>query len=260
MRELCHRCHAELPEPAAGSSRGDEDAILFCPRCAAPQIHLPEHMRTEPAATVAPTTGELPPPRLFGEGVTSSFSQIDWRAALRCGAFVAAVAALLTVLSFAFAAFTFFGLLWTFSAASVALGLYARLRPQAKMDARIGMKVGVTAGVLLLAAIGIGLAATGVILRFGTHSMEQFDKANTEQRKQVVTWVQQNVDDKDLAAKLTENLTSPRMNTPEMHAANALGGMALQSVMILFICAGSGAFAGRLRGSQAARASLRQGD
>jgi hypothetical protein len=254
MQEFCHRCHADLPQLAPGSSRGDEDAILFCPRCAAPQIHLPDYMRVE--APVATTTGALPPPRLFGAGPGA----IDWRAVLTAATVVAAVGVLLTILSLQVGAFSVLGLLWTLSAGSIALALYARLRPQAQMDARVGMRVGVTAGLLMLAAMGVGLAATGVVLRYGTHGMEQFDKANADQRKAILTWFQQNIDDKEVQEKFAEDMNSPRMNSPEMRAGSALAGLGMQATLILLIAAGTGALVGRMRASPSARPGLRRGD
>jgi hypothetical protein len=259
MRELCHRCHSELPEPAAGSSRGDEDAILFCPRCAAPQILLPEHMRTEVSS--APTTGNAPPPRPAGFNARHATGpkSVDWRAALTAAAVVAAVSALLILGRLAVPAISILSLFWTLGGAVIALGLYSRYRPDARMDAGVGLRVGVASGLLMVAGMAIALAATGILLRFGTHRLAGFDAA-TDQifaafRKQ---WVQQ-MQDQNQPADIQQQLLT-FMDSHEFRAGSVVFYMGFFGGIILLISACGGAFAGMLRASQSARPGLRRGE
>jgi len=262
MHELCHRCHGEIPE-VPGSSRGDDDAVLFCPRCGAPQIHLQEHMHAEaPAADAVPTTGAVPPPR--PPGAAGLPGRIDWEAALVCTGLVAVVAASLAAIGIESIPVAFVGALWTISGAVIAIRLYNRRRPQAWMDARIGLRIGVAAGLLIVAATCVTAATAGVVMRFGTHSMAKFDEENAQERKalqtRIIAWFDQNVQDKDMQQRYAEEMNSPQMNSPEMLAGSALFGRALQGFFILAISALGGAFAGRLLTSHTGHPRLRRGD
>lgn len=258
MRELCHRCHGELPLSTFSDRHDDETAVLFCPRCGSPQILLQDHMRIEtPVAEAHGTTGALPPPRPGNVGK----SNIDWRAAILAGALVAAIGAVLSVLGLKFLAASFVATMWTISCAVLTLGLYARQRPVLKMDGKIGMRIGIIAGVLTISAVGLATATTGVILRFGTHQMAQFDQESAQRRKelqkQFLEILQNNTQDKDLIAQYSATINSPQANSPEMLAGSALAGGAVQGLLLLLLAAGGGAFAGKMRGLQGQRLSQR---
>lgn len=261
MRELCHRCHGELPLSNFSDRHDDETAVLFCPRCGSPQILLQDHMRIEaPVAAGHDSTGALPPPRPGNVGRNN----VDWRAAIVAGALVAAIGAVLSVLGMKFLAFGFVGTLWTISCAVLTIGLYARQHPTLKMDGRVGMRIGVIAGVLMIAAIGVGTAATGVVLRFGTHQMAQFDRESAQRRKdlqaQFLEFLKKNTDDKDLISQYSAAINSPQANSPEMLAGSALAGGALQGLILILLSAGGGAFVGMMRRVQAQRLGQRGGD
>src|SRR5579863_2620784 len=218
MRELCHRCHGELPPSIAGDRHDDESAILFCPCCGAPQIRLPDHMRAETPAVAAPnTTGAVPPPRPAGFGP----GQIDWRAALPAAALVALIGIVLMVIGFEFAAASFLSTIWIMGAAVIVLGLYTRSRPQAWMDSRVGLRIGFTTGLTMIAAMGIALAATGVIMRFGTHSLGGFDAELAQSfdtmRAQMMLRMQEQEQPADLQQKVLGFMSSP-----EAHAGIAI--------------------------------------
>ena len=262
MRALCHRCHGELPEPSAGSSANDEDALLFCPRCGAPQILLPEHMRNEAPAPgmAALTTGTLPPPRPAGAGVGPG--QVVWRAALRAGMAVATVSAVLTLAGLAFAPVSPLTVIWTLAGALIAVKLYARWSPLAAVDSKVGKRIGTATGLLMLAFIVVALAGAGVVLRFGTHGLEQFDRDNAAQRKAVhewsLNWFERNTDDKDMQAQYAQQLNSPFLNSPEVQAGGALASVALQGLLLVLLSTALGSVAGRLQAVQTARAGVRR--
>jgi hypothetical protein len=253
MRERCHRCHGELPEAATG-----DGPLLFCPHCAAPQLLLPEALRIEtPEAT---TTGALPPPRPAGSPAPAVRpGQVDWRAALAASGVVAGVAAALLVVRIAFPATAPVSLLWTLGGSIVALRLYTRSRPQASMDARIGLRVGATAGLMMTAALAIALAAMGTLLRFGTHAMGSFDAEAAQtfeaNRQLVMQMMQEQNQPADARMKLLA-----LMNSSEYRAGVAIGSLGMMGGLILLFSAGGGAFTGMLRGSRSTRPGLHRGD
>jgi len=255
MRELCHRCHRELPAGAAADRHDDENAVHFCPFCAAPQLLLPEHMRVEPPVVSGATTGTLPPPPPSGLNP----NQIDWRTAILAGALVAAVGAVLAVLAKKYEAMSLLSIIWTISCAVIVLGLYARNSPAQRLTARAGLRIGVVAGLLVIAANAMAIAATGVVLRFKTQQMAEFDKEYAERRQevqpQVVAFLQQQGQDQAAVTKFIDTL-----NSPEMKAGSALLFGAFQSFVILLLSAGGGAFAGMMRAAQAQRLGRHRSD
>ncbi len=258
MRELCHRCHRELPALAAGASPHDEDAVLFCPVCGAPQILLPEHLRVELPAAAQHTTGAVPPPRPAGAVVTGP-GQVDWRAALGPILVVAALAAVLLGAGLRFAPLSFLCFLWTISGAVVALGLYAWSRPQARMDARVGLRVGVATGVLMISAMAITLSAAGMAMRFGAHGLQEFDRELSTsfdaKRREMAERMQEQHQDPE-----TQQRMLAFMGSQEARAGLALASLGMLGGVIVLLSAGGGAFAGMLRASQTARQDLRPGD
>jgi hypothetical protein len=213
----------------------------------------PDH----PTAVAGGTTGAVPPPR------PASASSIDWQAAIRASVWVAFIGAVLATFGIKSNGAAFVCILWTISSAVIALGLYARRRPEARLNARIGLRIGIATGLLMSAAMGIGIAGAGLVMRFGTHSMAAIDQENAEARKtmqaQVIAWSRQ-FDDKDLQARYAAAMASPQMNSPEMLAGSMLAGRGFEALLILFFSACGGAFAGMMRAMQSARPGLRRGD
>jgi hypothetical protein len=255
MRELCHRCHRELPIPIAAADRhDDESAILFCPHCAAPQIMLPEHMRIEVPVVAATATGAIPPPPRPAGNVPG---QIDWHAALQGNLLVALVGVVLLVVSFRFASLSFLSTLWTLGASVIALGLYARARPDAWMDARTGLRIGFTTGVLLITFMSISLAANGVIRRFGTHSLGGFDAEVAQTFAAIRAQMVLRLQDQNQPADIQQKVLGI-MGSPEARAGIAVFYLFISGGFILLLSAGGGAFAGMLRGAQAQRLGRRR--
>ncbi len=251
MNELCHRCHGELPVRSPGGERGGpsrlEDALLFCPHCSAPQIMLPEHMRVD-TDTQGPavSTGTQPPPRPAGAPDVLAPDAVDWKAAITSAAYVAAIGAVLTVAGLKFQAFSVMSTFWVMGAAVMALGLYTRKRPGARMDGKIGMRIGVLTGLMLIAAMGLGLASAGVIARFGTHRMAAFDATLTQQldvmRAQTVERLKEQNSGPEIQTKLLNF-----MDAPEVRAGLVVFYAGFVGVLIMLISLGGGAFSGMLR-------------
>ena len=249
--ELCHRCHGVLPQhaPVVGRSYTglEPDAMLFCPHCSAPQIRLPEHMR--PLAVdlhAASTTGSLPPP---------DPRAVDWPVALRSAALVAAVGAALKVLALAVPPLEMVATPWVAGCSFLALVLYMRQCPRAWMDARTGLRIGAATGVVMVTALGLALAAAGLVARFGLHRMGGFDAELAQvldaTRAQVVAGLAQQNPPADQAAMLQAATLQAKMlgflGSSEVKGGMALFYLAMTGGLVLVLAAAGGAFSGLLR-------------
>jgi hypothetical protein len=229
MQDYCHRCGEELPAGHGESS--------FCPRCGAPQLTLSIENQTipEPEPDPAATTGAVPPPRPF---------VVDWKAAIRCAAIVAAIGAALAIGSVRIDALSPVSFLWVMSASLVAMSLYQKLRPAAWIDVRIGARIGVVVGLCLAIALGASMAGWGVISRFALHSMGSFDAQLTTVLAQAQVTMQQK------AAQQSTPLPPwfvGLVKSPEFRAGCVLFWSAFLAGCILLISTIGGAFAGLLR-------------
>ena len=245
MDEFCHRCHGVLPQhmPVSGRSAYsglEPDAMLFCPHCSAPQIRLPEHMR--PLAQVVPTLAATD----FSAPVDPH--AIDWPVALRSAAAVALIGAALNTAGDFSAFFSFLGSLWVLGCALLTVSQYQRTRPRGSIDARAGLRIGATAGVLMVTAIGISAATLGVIERFATHRLERQDLELAQQTKavqtQVQAWLRSNGVSPEQQKQSEDLLASPWMNSQEVRAGSALAADALLGGLIVLLGSGLGASAG----------------
>lgn len=252
MYETCHRCHAELPgelaRPAAYGS--DEDKLLFCPRCGAPQILLPEYMRADISADTlqeGATTGALPPPQP---------QMVDWPIALTSALPLALATGVLVAVSFAVPVAGLLNTLCILGGAGIAVGVYRSRRPLARMDGRVGLRVGLLTGLLMAAAMGIGLALTGAVERFGLHGLGGFD----QQVQQTFALLHAQM----LASMQTKNQDPAAQQhvmglflSPEGRAAWVLIWLGFVGVFVVALTSALGGFTGLL---QSRSRALRRGD
>jgi hypothetical protein len=71
-----------------------------------------------------------------------------------------------------------FGLLswlWVLAAPQVAINLYRRRRPQARMDAVVGLRIGTAVGVAVATGMAAAVAISGMVARYRLHAMDDFD-------------------------------------------------------------------------------------
>jgi len=255
MHEYCHRCLGQLPVVAPGNKQSSDDAMLFCPRCSAPQILLPEHMRSEgDAAAIIQTTGATPPPRAY----PADPRQIDWRAALSAAGLVALVAAALRIAELKFDVISLVWFFWLLCGANLAVGYYARKRPSALIDARVGLRIGLVTGILMCATMAVVSGAAGIVVRYGLHGMTTFDQQQAEETKvlqeRIQGWMQQHVD-ADQQKEYATRMNSPLMKSPEMLAGSTLFGAGFWALILVTISAGTGAVNGMMRGVRLSRRS-----
>ncbi|MBS1820726.1 MAG: zinc ribbon domain-containing protein [Acidobacteria bacterium] len=217
MHEYCHRCGGTLVAGDGGST--------FCPHCGAPQLYLPDHTVAGPSDATG-STGILPPPRP---------RKVDWKTAILCAGAVALVGALLSVISSRVPALIAINWLWILCGAAIALGLYQRRRPQAWMDASVGARIGVVAGLGLIASIALSMAAVGLVARFALHSMGGFD---ADLHAQI---------EKAIAANPQPAEVMRHIKSPEFRAGLMLGGFAMMAGFIMLASTIGGALSGMLR-------------
>jgi hypothetical protein len=222
MQQHCHRCGGEL-------SPGYD--TTFCPHCGAPQLYLPDYGESLATATgpVFTTVSQQP----------LNLRPIDWKAAIRCAVLVTGVAVLLCLASIALPFISLLGICWILSASMTTLALYQRRRPVALMNPGIGARIGLTTGLLLVAGLGIALAIAGVIARFGTHSMGQFDAETA------VRWAAARTTLADSGTQSAEMLRF--FDLSEFRAGLMLAGIAMYGIIILVLSVLGGALGGLLR-------------
>ena len=221
MHETCHRCGGVL-------SAGPEET-LFCSHCGAPQLYLQEQDRPEPLGEPS-TTGALPPPNP---------QQVEWKTAIRCAALVAGVAAVLSLAATRIPVLSPLSTLWILTGSMTTLALYQRQRPLAWMDAAVGARIGIMAGLVLVAFVSCAMAVAGLVARFGLHTMETFDAELAQQlHAQIEHTSQTNPIPPDILHYFY---------TPEFRAGMMLTGVAMMASFVLIFSTLGGAVSGMLR-------------
>jgi hypothetical protein len=221
MHEYCHRCGGELLAGDGTSS--------FCPHCGSPQIYLQDY-EEQTGAPEAETTGALPPPNP---------RQVDWKTAIRCALLVAAVAAALSLVSARVQAVSLLSWLWTVSGSLITLALYQRRRPLAWMDAGVGARIGVLAGLALVMCLAVAGAVGGLVARYGLHSMAGFDADLTQMMHAQI--------EKASAASPEPAEVIRFLYSPEVRAGMMLAGFGMMSGVLLLLSTLGGAVGGMLR-------------
>lgn len=221
MHDFCHRCGGEL--------LASDGVTPFCPHCGSPQLYLQEY-EEQTGAPEANTTGTLPPPNP---------RQVEWKTAIRCALLVAAVAAGLTLIATRVEAVSLLSWMWTISASLTTLALYQRRRPLAWMDAGIGARIGVMAGVVLIAFLAVAGAAGGLVARFVLHNMAAFDMQLTQMMHAQI--------EKAAAASPTPPELRQFLYSPEVRAGMMIAGFAMVAGLLVVLSTLGGAVSGLLR-------------
>jgi hypothetical protein len=223
MTEFCHRCGGELPATAGQSS--------FCPHCGAPQLYFSTE---DQSATISvDTTGTLPPPRP---------QLIDWKAAIRCALLVGCIAAILGVASTGVPYLSGLNWLWVVSASAIALALYQKRRPQARMNGSIGARIGLVVGLVLLSCIAISMATAGVVARYSLHNMAAFDAQMAQMIQQLQVQVEHTAATNNLPKEDIAYLYAPEFRVWIM-----LMGFTMLGGIVLILSTLGGAVGGMLR-------------
>ena len=180
----------------------------------------------------AATSGVVPPPVA---------REIHWRTALRYGGLVALIGGALTALGILNAFVSFLSFLWVVSGGVLALGFYQKHKPSARMNVRVGFRIGVATGLMMTAALALALAGAGVAARFGLHRMREFDAQVQSFQGQMMDRMQEQKQSPEVLAEAGRLMISP-----EVRGGVAVVYLAMLGGVLVLLSAGGGAFAGML--------------
>lgn len=218
MLQTCHRCGGDLP---------DDTTIVFCLHCGAPQLHMAEGCSIEQAEVTLEAGAAPPPPLLRG---------VEWKTALQAAAMVALAGVVLNLLSARLPALSFFSSLWLFGGPMIALAVYQRRQPMARINAGVGARIGLVVGLGTVAGLAISLALIGVVARYSLHSMAGFDA-------QMAAWMKVQVDHA-IATNPAPPETVRYLSTPEFRTGFVLVFLAMSGVFLLTAATLAGALGG----------------
>jgi hypothetical protein len=220
MHEYCHRC---------GGVLAGDGSSPFCPHCGTPQIYLQDY-EEQTGAPEANTTGAVPPPNP---------QQVDWKTAIQCAAVVAAIGGALSVVAMRVEVISPLTWMWTITGSLTTLALYQRRRPLAWMDAGVGARIGMLAGLALVMCLAVSAAIAGLVARYGLHNMAGFDTELTQQLHAQI--------EKALATNPETKTVTGFLYSPEFRVGMMLAGSALVAGFVLVLSTVGGAVGGFLR-------------
>lgn len=231
----CPRCHAALTEEHEGS-------LVFCFNCGAPQIRVSEELLTESQKQRAVLDSGLAA-GILGD---SHPDAVAWPAAIRYAILAGALAAALTLLSFAVPPVILLAWFWAIGAPVVVLGVYnAKIRPTG-LRPGFGARLGLLCGLAIAFAMSAINACGLVFARFVFHNAAEIDTQLAAMFAQLRTTIQQQ-------GGPAQAPVLAWLNIPE----DRLGLMLVMSAVVLLLYLGlsalGGAFAALLRSRSNAR-------
>jgi hypothetical protein len=232
---LCPRCHAALPQEHDGS-------LIFCFNCGAPQVTVSEELLSEAQKQRAALDSGL----AAGILSASASDAIIWTAAVRYAALAGAVAAALTLVSFALPPVILLAWFWAIGAPVVILGVYSsKFRPK-HLAAGFGARLGLLCGLAIFFAMSAMNACGLVFARYVFHASAQIDTQLAAMFTQLRTTIQQQ--NSPAQASVLAWLSSPE---------DRIGLILIMSGFVLMLYLGlsaiGGAFAAVLRSRSDAR-------
>lgn len=230
MSQTCQRCGTDL-------TLNDNASAQYCYHCGLPQLTISAYTTHANDATVDPPAG--------AEHTHSrSISGVHWRPAIRSAAIVACVGALLNLLAVRLVALSLIGFMWLLMASILTIAFYLRGHRTWRMDTRVGLRLGVTVGILQSVLLVALLAGSGFVLRYHLHAMGSFDALMTQSLE-------------DAIAKMGNTPQLPPeiiglYRSPEMRAAAMMVTAAILSIGLTLFCAVTGIVGGLLFASRRA--------
>jgi hypothetical protein len=122
------------------------------------------------------------------------------------------------------------------------MAMYQRRRPLASMNLRIGVKIGILVGVVLVFALGASMSIGTLAARFVLHSMTESDK----QTAQVLAGMKVQLD-QIAAVRPVPPEYYAMLRSAEAPAVVTLLGLAMAMVIVVSVSIFGGAVAGLLR-------------
>lgn len=219
-----------------------EGYLVFCFNCGAPQVTVSEELILESQKQRAALDSGL----TQGILAASAADAIIWPAAVRYAALAGAVAAAITLISFAVPPVIVLAWFWAIGAPVVILGVYnAKFRP-ANLQAGFGARLGLLCGLAIFFAMSTINACGLVISRYVFHASAQIDTQLGAMFTQLRSAVQQQGG--PAQASVLAWLSSPE---------DRIGLLLIMSGIVLILYLGlsaiGGAFAAVLRARSEAR-------
>lgn len=225
----CPRCHATLPDEHEGS-------LVFCFNCGAPQIRVSEELLTESQKQRAVLDSGI----AVGMLGNSHPDAVFWPAAIRYAALAGALAAALTLLSFAVPPVILLAWFWAIGAPVVVLGVYSsKIRPP-KIRPGFGARLGLLCGLAIAFAMSVINACGLVFARFVFHNAREIDTQLAAMFAQLRTTIQQQ-------GNPAQASVLAWLNIPEDRLGLMLVMSSIVLLMYLALSALGGAFAALLR-------------
>lgn len=176
----CPRCHAALPEEYDG-------ALVFCFNCGAPQIRVSEELLAEAQKQRAVLDSGL----AAGLLSNSHPDAVAWPAAIRYAALAGALAAALTLISFAVPPVILLAWFWAIGAPVVVLGIYTSKIHPSSIRAGFGARLGLLCGLAIAFGMSVINACGLIFARFVFHNAAQIDTQLAAMFAQLRTTIQQ---------------------------------------------------------------------
>jgi hypothetical protein len=232
-QRICSRCHTVI-------HREDEGTLVFCWNCGAPQVQLSEELREQIDQQIsAQHAAANPPTEPIPQPVTPS-TAIVWRGAIQYAGLAGAVAAALSLLTFALPAVFLLFFFWFISAPIIVLGVYSSRFRLTRITTGFGARLGLLTGLAILIATTT-LNTIGLVLeRFIFHSTADIDVQLATLFTQMHATITATPGP---AAKAALDMLA----IPEFRAGILLAFSATALAFYLAFSATAGAFAGYLR-------------
>jgi hypothetical protein len=233
IQRLCPRCRTVL-------QLEDEGTLIFCYNCSAPQVRLSAEILEEAesqrsAATQKPTEATAAQPGFVPPVLNR------WTGAIQCAGLAGAVAAGLSLVSFAIPPVELLTVLWVVSAPIVALGVYAGRFQNTRITPGFAARLGILCAIAILFCL-FSLDTIHLCLnRFAFHATTDFDTQLAKLFAQQDAMVRTTLGDAQSAP------SRQMLQIPEFRAGLLLCSFAMLSACYLIYSAAAGAFAGLLR-------------
>ena len=212
-----------------------EGSLIFCYNCGAPQITISEELLAEAQKQRAVLDAGL-----AGGVLGSQPDAVVWPVAIRYAALAGAVAAALTLVSFALPPVELLTWFWAIGAPVVVLGVYnSKIRPT-QLRAGFGARLGLLCGLAIFFAMSAIGACGLVVARFVFHSAARVDNYLAAIFAQLRTAVQQQ-------GGPAQAPVLAWLNIPEYRIGLLLWMVTFLLILYLALSALGGAFAALLR-------------
>ena len=229
----CHRCGTLI-----------DVSCPFCPQCGSPQLSVPQYDMPEQEAAGAgganysgaavAASGAPPLHALAADGV-------QWKLAVWACFIVALAAGLLCAVALIVPALYSVAFFWTLSGSVIALAVYQRRAPMARLDGGTGARIGLLTGILMASALAFAGSIFMALLRYVWHKGADFDAQISDAIHQGMARAAENSPDPQLVQSSLKSLLSP-----EGRAGYTLAMGAFLAVLLVVFSTISGAVGAKL--------------